>query len=83
MSVYAVPSPSKPVLQVHVKLPTVLAHAASVSQSSALVEQQTACSRQTTVGSPARRSATSRSPRQPFRRLIRTDRERPATLRRP
>jgi hypothetical protein len=46
--------------------------------------EQSASSRQTAVEQrAARRSATSRSPRRPFRRLIRTDREWPATLRRP
>ena len=38
MSEHAVPSPPRPVLQVHVKLPAVFAHAAFVSQLSALVE---------------------------------------------
>ena len=46
--------------------------------------EQSASSRQTAAEQrAARRSATSCSPRQPFRRLIRADRERPATLRRP
>ena len=46
--------------------------------------EQSAGSRQTAVEQrAARRSATSRSPRRPFRRLIRADREWPATLRRP
>jgi hypothetical protein len=46
--------------------------------------EQSASSRQTAAEQrAARRSATSCSPRQPFRRLIRADRERPVTLRRP
>ena len=46
--------------------------------------EQSASSRQTAAEQRAARwSATSRSPRRPFRRLIRADRERPATLRRP
>jgi hypothetical protein len=46
--------------------------------------EQSASSRQTAAEQrAARRSATSCSPRQPFRRLIRADREWPATLRRP